>query len=225
MDGDGSIQVNHWRSKILQYRMIIKLKNNSDGANKLMLELIASVIGGTVRIEKGDKNVIWVENDKTHIKHLLLILAKYPPLTIRLKAQVVFMLECLAQNNVQTYFETRDFRYEGFKPILFSSTPFYFPIWLSGFIEAEGCFSTRSIGTSSFSIGQNDDLYLLEQIRIFFCIDSKVRLVKQKIGSTKNFYMLETYSKASIQNMIKHFQLYPLLGEKSLSFRRFLNKR
>ena len=25
MDGDGSIQVNHWRKKFLQYRIIIKL--------------------------------------------------------------------------------------------------------------------------------------------------------------------------------------------------------
>jgi hypothetical protein len=27
MDGDGSIQVNHWRNKVLQFRFIIKLKN------------------------------------------------------------------------------------------------------------------------------------------------------------------------------------------------------
>jgi hypothetical protein len=27
MDGDGSIQVNHWRSRYLQYRLVIKLKN------------------------------------------------------------------------------------------------------------------------------------------------------------------------------------------------------
>jgi hypothetical protein len=27
MDGDGSIQVNHWRNKVLQFRFVIKLKN------------------------------------------------------------------------------------------------------------------------------------------------------------------------------------------------------
>jgi hypothetical protein len=35
----------------------------------------------------------------------------------------------------------------------------YFGRWLSGFIEAEGCFSVRKAGTYSFSIGQNNDLY------------------------------------------------------------------
>jgi LAGLIDADG endonuclease len=94
---------------------------------------------------------------------------------------------------------------------------------LSGFIEAEGCFSTRSIGTSSFGIGQNNDLYLLELIRVFLEIPSKVRLVNQNKGGP--FYMLETFNKESIHNIIKHLQNYPLLGEKSLSFRRFLSKR
>lgn len=46
MDGDGSIQVNHWRFKNLQYRLIIKLTNNSNNYN--MLILIAKVIGGNV---------------------------------------------------------------------------------------------------------------------------------------------------------------------------------
>ena len=58
MDGDGSIQVNHWKMRSLQYRLIIKLKHDLDGANHKMLQLIASVIGGTVRVEKGNKNVI-----------------------------------------------------------------------------------------------------------------------------------------------------------------------
>lgn len=50
MDGDGSIQVNHWRKKNLQYRLIIKLSNLESNYN--MLILIAKVIGGTVRISK-----------------------------------------------------------------------------------------------------------------------------------------------------------------------------
>ena len=38
MDGDGSIQVNHWKSKSLQYRLVIKLKYCSE--NLFMLNLI-----------------------------------------------------------------------------------------------------------------------------------------------------------------------------------------
>ena len=48
MDGDGSIQVNHWREKSLQYRLVIKLKY--DTLNYDMLNLISKTIGGYVRI-------------------------------------------------------------------------------------------------------------------------------------------------------------------------------
>src|ERR1700743_1677379 len=48
MDGDGSIQVNHWRKKYLQYRLVIKLSTNKLNYN--MLIKIAKVIGGIVQI-------------------------------------------------------------------------------------------------------------------------------------------------------------------------------
>ncbi len=47
MDGDGSIQTNHWRKKCLQYRMVIKLLYNRE--NLCMLQKISSVIGGKVK--------------------------------------------------------------------------------------------------------------------------------------------------------------------------------
>ena len=48
MDGDGSIQVNHWRYKNLQYRLVIKLSNIK--SNFDMLTEISKVVGGNVRI-------------------------------------------------------------------------------------------------------------------------------------------------------------------------------
>jgi hypothetical protein len=56
MDGDGSIQVNHWREKFLQYRLIIKLPYLDSNYN--MLIEIAKVIGGTVGITNKGKDVI-----------------------------------------------------------------------------------------------------------------------------------------------------------------------
>ncbi len=50
MDGDGSIQVNHWRQKCLQFRLVIKLKFTP--ANQQMLQLIANTIGGSVKCVK-----------------------------------------------------------------------------------------------------------------------------------------------------------------------------
>ena len=51
LEGDGSIQVNHWRKEILQYRIEIKLKDTE--MNKKMLGEIREVIGGRVRSERG----------------------------------------------------------------------------------------------------------------------------------------------------------------------------
>jgi hypothetical protein len=56
MDGDGSIQVNHWRKKSLQYRLVIKLSNLISNYN--MLIKIAKVIGGSVKITGKGKDVI-----------------------------------------------------------------------------------------------------------------------------------------------------------------------
>jgi len=47
MDGDGSIQVNHWKKSILQFRLVIKLSNTN--ANFNMLNTISNVIGGNVK--------------------------------------------------------------------------------------------------------------------------------------------------------------------------------
>ena len=65
MEGDGSIQVNHWRKKSLQYRLIIKLSYLPSNYN--MLIKIAKVIGGTVR--KSGNFVIWVVDDKKKSKN------------------------------------------------------------------------------------------------------------------------------------------------------------
>ena len=72
MDGDGSIQVNHWRKSSLQYRLVIKLSNLPSNYN--MLIKISKVIGGTVRLTGKDKEVIWVVDSKEKILDLIKIL-------------------------------------------------------------------------------------------------------------------------------------------------------
>jgi hypothetical protein len=109
MDGYGSIQVNHWRYKNLQYRLIIKLKYSTE--NLRMLNLIAIHIGGYVRIIKNNNFIIWVVNDKKLILKIINIFISYPPLTSRLRAQLTFMLECFEINNVEWYLKARDNKY------------------------------------------------------------------------------------------------------------------
>jgi len=69
---------------------------------------------------------------------------------------------------------------------------------LSGFIEAEGCFSIRANGHHSFSIGQNQDYFILEAIRNYFESNNIIRepyLVTEGASLTK-FYFIEIYKKS-----------------------------
>ena len=71
MDGDGSIQINHWRKKNLQFRLVIKLKNCPE--NLLMFNLICKFIGGTVKIVNNKGFIIWVVNSKKSILEIIKI--------------------------------------------------------------------------------------------------------------------------------------------------------
>ena len=87
-----------------------------------------------------------------------------------------------------------------------------------GFIEAEGCFSIRKSNDHSFSIGQNDDLYVIEAIKQYFEVTNKVRNPHGK------FYFLEIYKKEVLLKIITHCTNYPLLGEKLESLKKFSQK-
>lgn len=213
MDGDGSIQVNHWRYKNLQYRLVIKLKYYI--SNYHMLVTIAKVIGGKVRIS-GD-NVLWVVDDKKEIISIIKIFEEYPLLTSRKICQLQFLIDCLNHSCVSTYLSERNSKYDN-RLVIKSSVfniPSYFKEWLAGFVEAEGCFSLRKNNNHSFSVGQNDDKYLLETIKNQLHIGNSVR------NPYGNFYNLEVYKKETILYIINYFNDYPLMGEKRESFNKF----
>jgi len=275
MDGDGSIQVNHWRKKSLQFRLVIKLSNII--SNYDMLIKIALVIGGSVRITgKGLREVIWVVNKKETVIEIIKIFDTYPLLTSRKICQLLFLKRCLLENSVDFYLLNRENKYTNQKDIIkYFSTPVplysvpcspvlvltikstrsagnpaplrsqlgglkggkgdgranteclnisfyksmlfsnYFKSWLSGFIEAEGCFSIRKNNNHSFSIGQNYDFYLINRIKEY---TKSTNIVRNPYG---NFYSLEIYKKETLKQIINHFYYYPLLGEKAESLKRF----
>jgi len=219
IDGDGSIQVNHWRNKYLQYRIIIKLKFTNN--NEILLNKISKVIGGYVRITNNGKFIIWVVNDRQEIIRIIKIFNKYPLLTSRKICQLDFLKECLNHNNVDIYLNTRNFKYSK-QSIIIKSNPLkhisnsnYFKIWLSGFTEAEGCFSLRKNNNNSFSISQKYDRYILESIKTYFKASNKVRIL------SNDFYILEIYKKEKLQDIFLHYKKYPLIGEKLISFNKF----
>ncbi len=228
MDGDGSIQVNHWKKKYLQYRFIIKLKYNRE--NHLMLHLVSKTIGGfsrTIINNKISKNeIIWVLDDKKTIKTLIEdIFVKYKPLTSRLHFQLKFLIEMLNQNSIDHYFLSRDLKFAGqqsfieYQNKIFTISVDYFQIWLSGFIEAKSCFSIRLNGNNSFSIGQKNDYYLLKHICMFFTNSSVIKISSKD----NNFFIIELYKKQILWNIIQHCETFPLLGYKKTQMIVFKN--
>jgi cytochrome c oxidase subunit 1 len=217
MDGDGNVQVNQWGLKYLQYRLIIKLNNHDQ--NKTMLIDIAKCIGGTVRITKQKDKVIWVMDDKNRIVETIKIFTTYPPLTSRLACQVKFMNNCLQDNSLVYYSTNRNKKYNGQLDFIETNKnlpiPLYFSSWLSGFVETKGCFSIRKNGNHLFSVGQNDDRYLLNMIKTYFNLTVSAK------NPYHNFFVIEIYKKLTLKEIIKHFHQYPLLGNKSQSLDKF----
>jgi hypothetical protein len=133
----------------------------------------------------------------------------------------MFLKTCLANNSVDTYLKNRNNKYVNQTNIInnysnnYFCIPNYFSSWLSGFIEAEGCFCIRKNKNHSFSIGQNHDLYLINAIKNYFLATNKVR------NPINNFYILEIYKKEVLERIKDHCILYPLLGEKTISFKYF----
>jgi hypothetical protein len=208
MDGDGSIQVNHWRDKNLQYRLIIKLKYCIE--NLTMLNLIKTYIGGNVKIIENNKFVIWVVNERKLIHKLINIFISYPPLTSRLRAQLAFMLECFQQNNVEWYLNARDTKYLNSNIDIVNINSNYFNEWLSGFIEAKGCFFIRNLSNNhSFSIEQKNDKYIIDTIKHHFNIQNEVKKFNN------NFWLIEIYRKFTLIKIINHCINYPLFGVKN----------
>lgn len=228
MDGDGSIQVNHWRKRTLQFRVIIALKYSLE--NFVMLQLLTQKlgVGNVVVVEEGKKGkrVLWVENHQKKMQKVLQIFEDYPPFTSRLTCQLEFFKkQFLYPKSMEDYFENRKHKYRHLDLVQRRlkeknvSTFSYFPSWLSGFIEAEGCFCNRfkSNCAASFSIFQKTDSFLMDAIRDFIGARSRVRFCSKREG-----YSLDVYRQDVFIFLIEHFQKYPLLGAKRCQFEQFV---
>lgn len=236
LEGDGRITTNiNSSSKTIRVRFVIALKN--DVNNKIMLDQIKEVVGGKVVIERAEKYVTWFAISKNDINKVLIILARYPLLTIRKQCELEFAKNCLLYNRqVDNFLEMRSKIYDN-KNIILSNLnikekfefPVYFGSWLSGFIEAEGNFSLVFndkgwLRKSSFCIGQNDELRIVNMIKFYFNSKNKILKDKKKDSGiiNKDYYRLCLYNAESRNLLFNHFETYPLLGQKRTSYEKFL---
>ena len=96
----------------------------------------------------------------------------------------------------------------------------YFPAWLVGFIEAEGCFSIYKLTKdkdyliASFDIAQKDGEILISSIRKYLSFTTAIHIDKT------NCSKLKVTGVRSIENVIKFLHKAPvqLLGNKRLQF-------
>ena len=161
---------------------------------------------------------------------MLSILEKYPLLTSRKICQLEHLKDCMENNDWEYHLKKREIRYlnqekyiKNFKESFV--IPSYFGPWLSGFTEAKGCFRAKS-----YYICQNNDWYILNAIKIYLNSHHKLRINKdsriRESHSNKAIhifvpvqYRVSMSGKPAINNIINHFNKYPLLGEKKVNFR------
>lgn len=226
MDGDGTITVGQPRkgSSLIRGRFAISLSNRP--LNVEMLKLIQKELGGNLYIERKNQYVTWVVYSRNKILELMKILDQYPFLTSRKICQLNFLKLCYENPK---NFQLRDSKYSQQLEIIQQKNdsfflPPYFPIWLSGFVEAEGCFMSvknkrGSRSTFRFNIGQNYDEYLINSIKNYFQSNNRVCLRKMT-----NYYVIDIYGYPSLTLIIQHFDQYPLLGDKFSSYLYWKNR-
>lgn len=228
LEGDGCISVDKPKTyKNVRVRVFISLLNLEK--NVSMLNLIKNTIGGRVVIERKNSYVTWIASNKSDLLKVFAILAKYPLLTTRKQCQLEFVKKCLINPASENFHEDRNNKYleqNKFTPNILS-LPFYFKPWLSGFIEAEGNFSlvyhtNGKIRKISFSIGQNTDKFILEMIKFYLESSHTITEDKNNPGKFKH-YRVSIYGAKSRLILKNHFLEYPLLGNKSISFDKFIS--
>lgn len=232
LEGDGTITCNLStnKNKTIYIRIVISLKNLPE--NLSMLNKIKETIGGRVLIERKESYVTWIASNRNDLAKVFAVLAKYPLLTARKQCQLEFAKNCLLKKDIDNFLTDRDNKYNNKRLILEDLSrkdlPSYFAPWLSGFIEAEGNFNLvfnekGHLRKSVFTIGQNDELHILKWIKSYFDIHTQILKDKPKKENSFEYYRLFLYNAESRKLLFEHFDKYPLLGHKKLSYLKFLN--
>ena len=226
-EGDGTITVDQFRNKY-RIRIVISLKLHP--LNISMLNLIQSNLGGSLSTNKNYVTLLFCS--KNDISNILNLFQIYPFLTSRKICQQNFALNCINNKiDSKNFIELRNKKYFNQNEIILfnqdkykelQSFPDYFSYWLSGFIEVEGHFSllklrTGGIKKHQFKIGQNYDYYILNMIKLYF---NSFHIISKDLN--KPHYRISIGGFKSKNLILDHFNKYPLLGEKLISYNKWI---
>ena len=227
-EGDGTLTVDWYRNKP-RVRAVIALKNEQ--SNVEMLNIIKNVVGGRVvkQRKKTKEYIVWICDNKKNIESQFLLFEKYPFITFKRRMEFSFAKRIYSTTDKSLFQIDRKNKYANKELIRSQSKPQYppyFKSWLSGFIEAEGNFSLNDAGKlrkSSFNIGQQDEIEMLNLIKIYFKSNRKI-LTDKKIYKNGLFYnRFEMSNEESRNRLMEHFTHYPLQGYKKDQWKIFIN--
>lgn len=218
LEGVGSIVVRKNRNNQVYGSFEISLKYLPE--NEAMLKTLTNIMGGRIYYEKRHRSLFkvkWVAVSSKDVAFCLKTLESYPLLTMRKINQVNHLLACLREKSWDYHLKTRDQKYEVLDTRKKNGVPNYFGGWLSGFIEAEGCFRYRKGKAISFYISQNNDYSLMESIKTFYESTHKIGIHKDK-RSNETHYRISMSGKKLLKVIVAHLKSYPLMGNKRKSF-------
>jgi LAGLIDADG endonuclease len=224
LEGDGSIQVNHWRKRSLQYRIVIKLAYSE--ANYNMLSKLSCTLGiMNIHIRKNE--VLMIEDHTGKLLRIMHYIDTYGLLLSHKRRQYAFFKYCF-QNRIPyseyKHIKSLGLRWSGFDTITDAKTSElvlkpHWANWLCGFTEAEGCFCVRQSGSHSFSIAQKDGQEIMQSVKMFFNAPNKIR-------QTSRVHLLETYASTVLRRVVSFYDsstVVGLLGQKRVQLEKFKN--
>ena len=231
IEGDGWVSISK-KGKYLTYEIGLEMNIR----DIQLLYKIKNALGvGKIKhiVRKGIKNneinlVRYNVRNKQHLREIIIpIIDKYPMLTNKqydfLRFKEALLNDIIIFNDLPKYTRPK----EPLNSIENILNKHYFPAWLIGFIEAEGCFSIYKSKVNyinsyvaSFDIAQTNSFEIIKAIKTYLNISGNI--YKDKT----NCFKLKKTSVRNIENVIKFIKNNPirLLGYKRLQYILFLKK-
>ena len=216
-EGDGFFSISK-KGKYLTYELGIELSIRDV---QLIYKLKRLLGVGVLSFRKRDtiEMVTLRIRDKDHLKKIILpIFDKYPMFSNKqydyLRFRDALLSGIIYSADLPEYSRSN----EPLNTVDSIINTFYFPAWLVGFIEAEGCFSVykqrEDSFVASFDISQTSGEIIISAIRKYLSFTTAIYLDKT------NCYKLKVTSARSIENVIKFLDRAPLklLGNKKLQY-------